>query len=111
MPTYEFVKKRCSRCGKEFFGQQVFPTEYCEECFSATRQIHAKVRELLKVELMLDQINEDLARRIDALISRESPGTAVHDSYTLLAAINKVLGEEAKRRKLLKELGKLRRRV
>ena len=110
----KIVSAKCPRCGKDFEASErvyIPGKSMCRECMTLVMKLNQLERQLLSEEFSIEKTDEELARKInDVLIGEEPSGFPELNEQLLESLIERMLVDEKRRRKLLKEVRKLQKR-
>ncbi len=101
---------KCSRCGNKFenhFPQKENRPIYCRQCIGLMKTVSMLQAKLVKEELSLEQSDEQIAQQINALLVKESIEVSKENEDLLNSLIEKLVDDEKRRKKLVRQLRKL----
>lgn len=104
---------RCSRCGQNYKEQFIQPSNkpvYCKPCISLMKAVSVVQAKLLKEEFSLEQSDEQIAQQINALLVKESFDVSKENEDLLNSLVEKLVDDEKRRKKLLRQIRKLQNR-
>ncbi len=124
MPTIEIKQYRCPRCGKmyEDSARGNFPHPVrllgfigvsgkpCKECTELIIRLGKLERQLIAQDFSLEQEDEKIVRQINALLVKESSGVSEQDEGLLTALAERMLQDEKRRKRIIKQILKLQKR-
>jgi len=103
-------KVKCSRCSNTFenhFPQKADRPIYCGRCMQLFKAVSVVQAKLLKEELSLEQNDEQIAQQINSLLIKESIEVSKENEDLLNSLVEKLVDDEKRRRKLVRQLRKL----
>ena len=112
MPTIEIGKYRCPKCGKEYedSARGHFPGKPCKECTQLMMKLTQLERQLIAEEFSIEQEDEKIARQINDLLVKESSGISENDERLLTALTERMLTDEKRRKKIIKQILSLQKK-
>ncbi|GEM_PF-2339387 len=99
--------QKCSRCGKPF---QSIVTQikgrplYCKPCITLMGTLSQMERKLLAEGFSIEQEDEKIVRQMNELLAKESSGIFERDEELLTALAQRMLQDEKRRKKILKQI-------
>ncbi len=103
--NFEGIGAKCPRCNATFGGVQGM---YCKSCTEIIRQVKRLEQQLIVEEFSIEQEDEKIARQINDILTKEN--SSKNDEELLTALTEKLLKDEKRRRKIIKEILKLQRK-
>jgi len=112
MPAFEIEKYKCPKCKKEYedSARGHFPGKPCKECTELMMKLNRIERQLIAEEFSIEQEDERIARQISGLLIKESSGILERDEELLTALTEKLLKDEKRRKRIIKEILKLQKK-
>ena len=110
----KIVSAKCPRCGKDFEASErshIPGKSMCRECTALVIKLNQLERQLLSEEFSIEKTDEELARQINDILIKEGPsGFPEVDEQLLNSLLERMLADEKRRKRLLKEIRKLQKR-
>ncbi len=112
MPIIEIEKYRCPKCGKEYEDsvRGHFPGKPCKECTQLMMKVNQLERQLIAEEFSIEQEDEKVIRQINNLIVKEGTDITLIDENLISGLGVRLLKDEKRRKKIIKELLKLQKK-
>lgn len=83
---------------------------YCKECTQLVMNLNQLERQLVAQEFSIEQEDEKIARQMNDLLAKESSGIQEKNEELLTALAEKILKDETRRKRILKEIRKLQKK-
>jgi len=103
---------KCPRCRRSFVPPSV-PRKggkvYCRDCTRIISRVNILENSLIEREFSLEKEDEQLARQIHDIIAKEGFKTTESDEELLTALTEKMLKDDARRRRILAKIRELQR--
>ena len=112
MREFIFAPHKCPRCGRTFEapGNPVPGMKmYCKVCTEIVMRVNQLERQLIAQDFSLEREDEQLARQINDLLTKESTGISEKDDELLTALTERMLSDESRRKKILKQIRRLQK--
>jgi NAD-dependent SIR2 family protein deacetylase len=111
MPEIRLAYFECPKCHKKYEDSERghFPGKPCRECGERIVKTIALERRLLAEEFSIEKEDEQVAKQINEVLVRESSGVAEKDEQLLNDLIERLIKDEKRRKKLLKEIRSLQK--
>ncbi len=112
MVVVETKRYICPKCGKEYedFVGKHFVGKPCKQCSELLMKMLQLEKQLLAEEFSVEQEDEKIARQINDLLVKESSGISEDDERLLTALTKKMLKDEKRRKKIIKQILKLQKK-
>ena len=109
-----FSPHKCPRCKKTFEapGNPVpGMIMYCKSCTELVRKLNQMEKQLLVDEFSLEQEDEKIVRQINNQLTKEVGFILKSEHDVTSALVERLIKDEKKRRKILKQILKLQREM
>ena len=112
MPVIEIGKYKCPKCGKEYedSARGHFPGKPCRECTQLYIRIGELERKLIAENFSVEQEDDKIAKQINDLLVKESSGISENDEKLLTDLTERMLNDEKRRKKIIKQILKLQKK-
>jgi hypothetical protein len=104
--------RKCLRCGNNFeYADEGLPIleEYCEKCKKIVKKVDDLEDKLIHEEFSIEKKDEEIAKQIDFVITREGLGSSKEDEDLLNSLTKRLLKDETRRKKILKHIKTLQK--
>ena len=105
----EIISDKCKRCKKKYDSAGM-PMGLCKSCFYTVSMITKLERELVAEEFSLEKDDLVIAQQINDSLIKESSGVSAEDENVLTALIDKMLKDEKRKKRILKEIRKFQKK-
>ena len=113
MPTYDLIKYTCPHCNNEYedLERSHFPGKPCKKCTQLMIAMGELQRRLLAREVSLENEDHKIAAQInDILVRQRISGISDGDEKLLDDLTKKMLSDENRRKKVIKEIIRLQKK-
>ena len=113
MTTFDLSKYRCPHCGNEYedLVRAYFPGKPCKKCTQLMLALGGLQRQLLSKEVSLEKEDHEIAIQINDILEKERiSGISDKDEELLNNLTKKMLSDEKRRRKIIKEILRLQKK-
>ena len=103
---------KCPKCGKTFEDsvRGYVPGKLCRDCLRIAMQINQYERQLLEEDFSIEQTDEKITLQIRQLLFREGAVPTEEGEKLLTGLTEKLLKDDKRRKKIIKEILKLQRK-
>ena len=111
MPEIRLAYFECPRCHKKYedVERTHFPGKLCKDCNKRIVKTIALERQLPGEEFSIEQQDEQIARQINDLLTRESSGVSEKDEQLLNDLLERLIKDEKRRKNLLEDIRSLQK--